>query len=95
MVTLRLQRIGRKNEPHYRVVATDARYAPKAGKFLEIVGTYNPKMGKVQLDTERVKYWLSQGATSSDTVNNFLVDAKLIETAKKAPAMKKVKAKKK
>jgi small subunit ribosomal protein S16 len=94
MVTLRLQRIGRKNQPHFRVVATDARYAPKSGKFIEIVGSYNPKAGEKIFKEDRVKHWLAQGATVSDTVHNFLIDAKLMEGTKIIPTRKKKEDKK-
>ena len=82
MLMMRLTRIGRKNEAQFRVVVTDRRNAPRSGKFLEIIGSYNPKAGKVQLDTDRVKHWLSKGVKPTDTIHNFLVEQKLVEGKK-------------
>jgi small subunit ribosomal protein S16 len=90
MLMMRLQRIGRKNEPHYRVVITDRRNAPKSGKFLEIVGSYNPKAGNVQVDADRVKHYLATGVQTSDTVYNFLVGQGIIEGRKKNKLPEKV-----
>ena len=61
----------------------------KSGRFLEIVGTYNPKVGETKFETERKKYWLSQGAKLSDTMHNFLVHQKIIEGKKKNVLPKK------
>ena len=83
MLKIRLQRIGRKNEPHYRVIVTEAGRGPKSGKVVEFIGSYNPKMGSTIINTERVQYWLSVGAQASDTVYNFLVSNKVIEGKKK------------
>lgn len=86
---MRLQRIGRRNEPHFRVVVTDKRNAPKSGKFIEVIGSYNPKLGTVTFNAEKTKTWLSNGAQPSDTVHNFLVTQKLIEGKKKNVLPKK------
>mmetsp|Transcript_18428 Transcript_18428/g.20644 ORF Transcript_18428/g.20644 Transcript_18428/m.20644 type:complete len:111 (-) Transcript_18428:17-349(-) len=72
VVRLRLQRFGRTHSPFYRMVAANAR-APRDGKFLEIVGTYNPiangaGMKEIRLKEDRLKYWLSVGAQPSDRV---------------------------
>lgn len=89
MLTMRLQRIGRRNEAHFRVVVTDRRNAPKSGKFIEVVGSYNPKMGTVSFHTEKTKTYLANGAQPSATVYNFLVDQKLVEGKKKNVLPKK------
>ncbi len=89
MLTMRLQRIGRKNEPHYRVVVTDSRNAPKSGKFIEIVGSYNPKLGNVQLAKDRITHWIGNGTQMSDTVHNFFVDQGLVAGRKKNVLPKK------
>lgn len=89
MLTMRLQRIGRKNEPHYRVVVTDSRNAPKSGKFIEIVGSYNPKLGNVQLAKDRISHWIGNGTQMSDTVHNFFVDQGLVAGRKKNKLPKK------
>ena len=83
MLMIRLQRIGRKNEAHFRVVLTDSKNAAKSGKFQEILGSYNPKSGEVKFDADRVKHWISVGAQPSDTVKNFLVHQKIVEGKKK------------
>ena len=86
MLKIRLQRIGRKNDPSFRAVLTDSKNSTKSGKFLEILGTYNPKVGDKNLNknfqTDRIKYWISQGAKCSDTMHNFLVHDKVIEGKK-------------
>ena len=82
MLKIRLQRIGRKNDPSFRAVLTDSKNSTKSGKFLEILGTYNPKAGEKKLEVERIKYWMSQGAQCSGTMHNFLVHDKVIEGKK-------------
>ena len=81
-LALRLSRGGRKNRPHYSVVVADKRY-PRDGRFIEKLGTYNPLLAKddasrVNLNEERIKYWLSQGAQPSDRVAIFLGKAGVI-----------------
>src|SRR3989339_1079392 len=82
MLKIRLQRIGRKNDPAFRAVLTDSKNSTKSGKFLEIVGTYNPKSGDTSFKAERIKYWLSKGAKLSDTMHNFMAHQKVIEAKK-------------
>lgn len=82
MLTIRLQRTGRNRDTQFRVVVTDARNSPKSGRFVEVVGSYNPKQGTVDLKNDRVSHWLSVGAQPSDTVRNFLIDQKLVEGRK-------------
>jgi small subunit ribosomal protein S16 len=82
MLKIRLQRIGRKNDPSFRVVLTDSKNSAKSGKFLEILGTYNPKSGEKVLVADRIKYWMSVGAKSSDTMHNFLVQDKMVSGKK-------------
>ncbi|HWW50352.1 MAG TPA: 30S ribosomal protein S16 [Verrucomicrobiae bacterium] len=73
MLTIRLARIGKKKHPFYRVVVTE-KTRPRNGRFVEIVGTYDPlkKPSAVRIDSERVRYWLSKGAQPSDTVRSLL-----------------------
>ena len=94
MLKIRLQRIGRKNEPHFRVVLVDRKHSAQSGKAQEILGSYNPKKGEVLLNSERIKHWLSVGAQASGTVHNFLVDQKIINAKKKNNLPKKTKTKK-
>jgi small subunit ribosomal protein S16 len=89
MLKIRLQRIGRKNDPAFRVVLTDSKNSTKSGRFLEIVGTYNPKAGEAKFEKERIIYWMSKGAKLSDTMHNFLVHEKVIEGKKKNVLPKK------
>ena len=96
MVKIRLTRMGDKKSPFYRVVAADAR-APRDGKFLEILGTYDPlkNPAEVKLDTELVKKWLSSGAQPTDTARTLLEKEGLLEATKKpakTSAVKKEKA---
>jgi small subunit ribosomal protein S16 len=86
MLKIRLQRIGRKNDPSFRAVLTDSKNSTKSGRFLEILGTYNPKSKdaktEVALKGDRIKHWMSKGAQLSDTMHNFLVREKIIEGKK-------------
>ena len=72
-VKVRLARLGRKKKPFYRIVVANSE-APRDGKFLETLGTYNPllEVEEVNLKTERVKYWMEKGATPTVTVKNIL-----------------------
>lgn len=89
MLMMRLQRVGRKNDPSFRIVVTDKRTGPKSDKHVDRLGSYNPKMNHVQLDAEKAKEWLSKGVQPSDTVHNILVSQKVIEGAKKNVLPKK------
>lgn len=89
MLVMRLQRVGRRNDPSYRIVVTDRRTGPKSDKHVDRLGSYSPKMNHVQLDAERAKQWLSQGVQPSDTVYNLLVGQKIIEGRKKNVLPKK------
>ena len=80
---IRLARGGSKKRPYYRIVVAEER-APRDGKFIEKVGTYNPMLAKdneqrIQLVEERIKYWLGQGAQTTDRVHRFLASANLTE----------------
>jgi small subunit ribosomal protein S16 len=72
-VKLRLTRVGSKKNPIYRIVAADSR-SPRDGKFLEIVGRYNPQTepSTIEFDEERIRHWLSKGAQPSNTVQRLL-----------------------
>ncbi|MBB3879994.1 30S ribosomal protein S16 [Sphingomonas pseudosanguinis] len=84
-LSIRLSRGGSKKRPYYRIVVADAR-APRDGKFIEKIGNYNPLLAKdneqrVQLDTERAKHWLANGAQPTDRVARFLDAAGVRERA--------------
>lgn len=79
MLMIRLQRVGRRNDPSFRVVITDKENSTKSGKFIEIVGNYDARhKDKIQLDKERILYWLSVGAKATDTVHNLLISNEVI-----------------
>ena len=82
MLRIRLQRVGRKHEPSFRIVLTDSKNSTKSGRFKEILGSYDPRKSNDSLNTERIKYWLSQGANSTDTVHNLLVKRGVIKAKK-------------
>lgn len=73
MLVIRLRRVGKKKAPFFRLVVTQ-KTAPPQGKFIEILGNYNPKSTdkKIEIKKERVKFWIDNGAQPSDTVNNLL-----------------------
>jgi small subunit ribosomal protein S16 len=77
MVSIRLRRDGAKNSPYYRVVVADSR-SPRDGKFIELIGNYDPKKAgeNVNIDVPRADYWISKGAQPSETVRSFLKKAR-------------------
>ncbi|HEX6644877.1 MAG TPA: 30S ribosomal protein S16 [Gemmatimonadales bacterium] len=80
---IRLRRTGRKKLPIYRIVVAD-KEAPRDGRFIEIIGTYQPKLDgdkQVTLDVEKAKAWLAKGATPTDTVESLLKRAGAIASA--------------
>ena len=82
---IRLRRVGRKKIPLYRIVIADQE-APRDGRFIEVIGTYDPKgktaADKVQVDAEKARRWIANGATPSDTVQSLLKQAGVFQTAK-------------
>ncbi|MFZ2303435.1 MAG: 30S ribosomal protein S16 [Minisyncoccia bacterium] len=82
MLNIRLQRVGRKNDPSFRVIVADSKLKPKTGNFIEVLGSYNARMGKPIINLDRTKYWMSVGAKASGTVHNLLIDLKAV-TGKK------------
>ena len=83
---IRLQRTGRKNEPHFRLVLTEKTTSPR-GKHIELLGFINPKSKARSLEKERISHWLSKGAQLSDTARNLLISEKVLE-GKKVPKHK-------
>ncbi len=86
---MRLQRVGRRNDPSYRIVVTNKRTGPKSDKHVDRLGSYNPKLKNFQLDVEKAKEWLAKGVQPSDTMYNLLVSNKVIEGRKKNVLPKK------
>ncbi len=82
MLVIRLFRVGKKNQPFFKIVVTDKKKPPRAGRFVEQVGFYNPLIKEKALKQERIRYWLSVGAKPSATVYNLLVSEKIIEGKK-------------
>lgn len=84
MVRIRLQRLGSTHRPFYRIVAADSS-APRDGRFIEILGTYDPVKvvaDNVTLKEERLKHWLGHGAQPSDSVRSILQKKGLLAVAK-------------
>ncbi len=83
MLMIRLQRVGRKHEPVFRLVLTDSKNGPKSGKFLEILGNFDARRSeKAEFKVDRVKHWIANGAQLSGTVHNILIERKVIEGKK-------------
>lgn len=83
MLMIRLQRVGRKHEPTFRVVLTDSKNSTKSGKFAEILGSYDPRKTTEVFKGDRIKELMANGAQLSGTVHNLLVSHKIIDGKKK------------
>ncbi len=84
MLKVRLKRVGRKNDPSFRLILTESTRGPKSGRVLETFGSYNPHEGQenAHFNSERVLYWVSKGAQVSPTVHNMLVHNKVLSGKK-------------
>jgi len=82
MLTIRLTRKGKKNQPFFRVVVIDKRSSAKGGRAVEDLGYVDPLNKKKNFKKDRILYWLSKGAKTSATVHNFLVEQKIIDAKK-------------
>jgi len=98
---IRLQRTGRKHEPTFRLVLTDSKNGPKSGKFLEILGSHDPRHKDLtSIKGDRIKEWMTKGVQLSGTVHNLLIEKKVIDgkkinvLPKKTPIVKEVVAEK-
>lgn len=78
---IRLQRIGKKKQAHFRVVLQE-HTSKLQGKYLELLGSYDPHAKRLQVDVSRIEDWLSKGSQISPTVNNLMVNFKLWERPK-------------
>ncbi len=94
MLMIRLQRVGQKNQPSFRLVLTDSKNSTKSGKFLEILGSHSFRKDGTILKGDRIKHWMSVGAQVSDTAHNLLVSNGIITAKKKNVLPKKTVAKK-
>jgi small subunit ribosomal protein S16 len=96
MLKIRLQRTGRKNDPHFRLIVTESTLKAKTTQFAEIVGTYNVKAGIFEAKADRVNHWISVGAQVTPTAHNLLVTKGIIQgkkinvLPKKTPQKKEV-----
>jgi small subunit ribosomal protein S16 len=86
-VRIRLRRVGRKKQPHYRIVVADST-SPRDGRFVEIIGHYHPRSLEVQKD--RANHWLDHGALPSDTVRSLLRRAGILKARHEARLAKKL-----
>jgi small subunit ribosomal protein S16 len=90
MLTIRLNRIGKKNKPYFRIVLQEHTIAP-GGRHVEVLGSYDPHSKKSFFKEEKIKYWVEKGAQPSDTVHNLLVKNNILQGEKrkvKLPAKK-------
>ena len=93
---IRFQRIGRTNDPAFRIVVLEKERAAKAGNIVELLGTYNPRSKALTLNEERVKHWISMGAQPTGSIHNLLINKGVIEgkkvnvLSKKTPQKKEV-----
>jgi small subunit ribosomal protein S16 len=82
MLTIRLQRVGRKNDPSFRVILVEKKRAAKTGQFMEVLGSYDARTGRIALQGERIREWMGKGVTVSDNLHNLLISNKVIEGKK-------------
>ncbi len=81
MLTIRLQRTGKKNQADFRIVLAE-KESPVNKKIVEILGSYNPRKKTFQVKEERMKYWIAQKVELSETMHNLLVDKKYVDAKK-------------
>jgi small subunit ribosomal protein S16 len=88
MLMIRFQRIGRTNDPAFRIVVLEKERAAKAGNIVELLGTYNPRSKALTLNEKQVKHWMSKGAQPTGSIHNLLVSKGVI-TGKKVNVLPK------
>jgi small subunit ribosomal protein S16 len=91
MVRIRLRRVGRKKQPHYRIVVADST-SPRDGRFVEIIGHYHPRQAEnsLEVQADRANHWLDHGALPSDTVRSLLRRAGILKVRHEARVAKKL-----
>ena len=82
MLVIRLFRVGKKNQPVFKIVVTDKRNPSRAGRFTEEVGFYNPLTKEKIFHKDRIQYWISKGAKPSPTIHNLLIKEEIIQGKK-------------
>lgn len=88
MLRIRFTRVGKKNQPAYKIVVIERSGPPRGGRFVEVVGSYNPLTKNRSLRKDRIQYWLSKGAKPSETLYNLLISEKIL-AGKKIPVHNK------
>lgn len=83
MLTIRFFRTGKKHQPSFKIVVVEKKRSATSGKFIEQLGFYNPLLKKTDLKKERILYWISKGASLSDTAFNIMVKSGIIRGKKK------------
>ena len=78
MLMIRFQRIGRTNDPAFRIVVLEKERAAKAGNIVELLGTYNPRSKALTLNEEQVKHWIAMGAQPTGSIHNLLINKGVI-----------------
>lgn len=86
---IRFQRIGRKNDPAFRMAVLEKTAGPKAGKYVELVGSYNPKTKAMTVNGDAIKSWVAKGAQVSPSLKNLLIDKGILEGKKQNVLPKK------
>ncbi|HEY4507258.1 MAG TPA: 30S ribosomal protein S16 [Candidatus Paceibacterota bacterium] len=81
MLKIRLQRVGKRGQAYFQVVVTEHTSRPQ-GKYLELLGSYDPHKNELVVDGDKIKHWISKGAKLSETANNLFVGRKIIEGEK-------------
>jgi small subunit ribosomal protein S16 len=89
MLMIRFQRIGRKNDASFRMAVLEKTAGPKAGKYVDLVGTYNPKTKQITYKADRIKDWITKGAQVSPSLKNLLIKNGVLEGSKSAVISKK------
>ena len=89
MLMIRFQRIGRKNDPAFRIAVLEKTAGPKAGKYVDLVGTYNPKTKDTNIQADRIQDWVKKGAQLSPSVKNLLIKNGIMDGTKVAVVSKK------
>jgi small subunit ribosomal protein S16 len=88
MLMIRFQRIGRKNDASFRIAVLEKASGPKAGKYTDLVGTYNPKTKVATLKADAIKDWIAKGAQVSPSVHNLLIAKGVLEGVKTAKVVR-------
>ncbi|MBU1292702.1 30S ribosomal protein S16 [Patescibacteria group bacterium] len=89
MLMIRFQRIGRKNDAAFRMAVLEKTAGPKAGKYVDLVGTYNPKTKQITYKAERIQEWIAKGAQVSPSLKNLLIKNGVLTGEKTAVISKK------